>query len=70
MVDGPSSTVELSYNGLGQRLGMDAAGVIAHYVMDGDRPLTAESNGNTTFHLYGRGGIGEKTSQWVFCPPV
>jgi hypothetical protein len=50
------------HNGLGQRLSMDAAGVIAHYVMDGDRPLTATSNGNTTFYLYGLGAIGEKTS--------
>jgi len=38
---------------------MDAAGVIAYYVMDGDRPLTAESNGNTTYYLYGLGGCQE-----------
>jgi YD repeat-containing protein len=69
MVDGPSSTVELSYNGLGQRLSMDAAGVIAHYVMDGDRPLTAETGGNNTFYLYGLGAIGEKTNPWSFSLP-
>jgi len=63
------SAVSLSYNGLGQRLSMDAAGVIAHYVMDGDRPLTAESGGNTTFYLYGLGGIGEKTSAWKYSLP-
>jgi YD repeat-containing protein len=60
---------EMAYNGLGQRLSMDAAGVIAHYVMDGDRPLTAESTGNTTYFLYGRGPIGEKTSTWNFALP-
>ncbi len=48
---------------------MDAAGVIAYYVMDGDRPLTAESNGNTTFYLYGLGAIGEKTTAWNFSLP-
>lgn len=51
---------------LGQRLSMDAAGVIAHYVMDGDQPLTAESGGNTTFYLY---GIGEKTTAWSYSLP-
>lgn len=62
------SVTSLSYNGLGQRLSMDAAGMIAHYVMDGDRPLTAETGGNTTFYLYGPsagsgwGAIGEKTA--------
>jgi len=59
----------MNYNGLGQRLGMDAAGVIAYYVMDGDRPLTAESSGNTTYYLYGLGGIGEKTTDWNFSLP-
>jgi YD repeat-containing protein len=63
------SVTSLSYNGLGQRLSMDAAGVIAHYVMDGNQPLTAESNGNTTFYLYGLGAIGEKTNQWSFSLP-
>jgi hypothetical protein len=48
---------------------MDAAGVIATYVLDGDRPLTAESNGNTTFYLYGLGAIGEKTITWSFSLP-
>jgi RHS repeat-associated protein len=63
------SSVNLSYNGLGQRLSMDAAGVIAHYVMDGDRPLTAETGGNTNFYLYGLGAIGEKTTAWNFSLP-
>ncbi|MBK9008610.1 MAG: hypothetical protein IPM31_16665 [Anaerolineae bacterium] len=53
---------KMEYNGLGQRLSMDAAGVIATYVIDGDRPLTATSNGNTTFYLYGLGAIGEETN--------
>ena len=59
----------LSYNGLGQRLSMDAADVIAHYVLDGNQPLTAESNGNTTFYLYGLGAIGEETNAWNFSLP-
>ena len=45
---------------------MDAAGVIAQYVLDGNQPLTAESSGNTTFFLYGRGPIGEKTTDWNY----
>jgi len=48
---------------------MDAAGVIAAYVLDGDRPLTATSNNNTTFYLYGLGAIGEKTSAWSYSLP-
>ena len=48
---------------------MDAAGVIAHYVMDGDQPLTAESSGNTTFYLYGLGAVGEKTNAWSYSLP-
>ena len=48
---------------------MDAAGVISHYVMDGDRPLTAETSGNTTFYLYGLGAIGEKTTAWNYSLP-
>ena len=48
---------------------MDAAGVIAYYVMDGDRPLTAETGGNTTFYLYGLGAIGEKTTTWSYSLP-
>ena len=43
-----ATQAEMDYNGLGQRLSMDAAGVTAHYVLDGNRPLTAESGGNTT----------------------
>ena len=63
------SVTSLSYNGLGQRLSMDAAGVIATYVLDGDRPLTATSNGNTTFYLYGLGGIAEETNAWSYSLP-
>jgi RHS repeat-associated protein len=48
---------------------MNAAGVIAHYVMDGDRPLTAETGGNTNFYLYGLGAIGEKTTAWSYSLP-
>jgi len=48
---------------------MDAAGVIAVYVLDRDRPLTTESSGNTTFYLYGLGAIGEKTTDWNFSLP-
>jgi RHS repeat-associated protein len=48
---------------------MDAAGVIAHYVMDGDQLLTAESAGNTTFYLYGLGAIAEKTNAWNYSLP-
>jgi uncharacterized repeat protein (TIGR02543 family) len=60
---------EMVYNGLGQRLSMDAAGVIAYYVMDGNRPLTAESDGNTTSYLYGLGVIAEETSEWNYALP-
>ncbi|MBK9008612.1 MAG: hypothetical protein IPM31_16675 [Anaerolineae bacterium] len=59
----------MGFNGLGQRLSMDAAGVIATYVLDGDRPLSAESGGNTNFYLYGLGAIGEKTDAWSFALP-
>jgi hypothetical protein len=63
-----STVFSLSCNGLGQRLSMDAAGVIAHYVMDGDSPLTAETGGNNTYYLYGLGAFGEKTTAWNFLP--
>ncbi len=63
------SVTSLFYNGLGQRLSMDAAGVIATYVLDGDRPLTATSNNNTTFYLYGLGAIGEETNAWSYSLP-
>ena len=43
--------------------------MIAYYVMDGDLQLTAESAGNTTYFLYGRGAIGEKTTEWNFSLP-
>jgi RHS repeat-associated protein len=60
---------EMDYNGLGQRLSMDAAGVIAHYVMDGNQPLTATAGTNTSFYLYGLGPIGEKTDAWSYSLP-
>jgi RHS repeat-associated protein len=68
-VSDPSGIMSMDYNGLGQRLSMDAAGVIAHYVMDGDRSLTAESAGNITFYLYGLGAIAEKTDAWSYPLP-
>ena len=68
-VNNQSVMTNLSYNGLGQRLSMDAAGVIAHYVMDGDQPLSAESAGNTTFYLYGLGTVAEKTNAWAYSLP-
>lgn len=51
--------------------------MIATYVLDtstglsasGDRPLTATSNSNTTFYLYGLGGIGEETTAWSYSLP-
>ncbi len=48
---------------------MDAAGAITHYVMDGDRPLTAETDGKITFYLFGLGAIGEKTTTWAYSLP-
>ncbi|MCI0555384.1 MAG: hypothetical protein L0287_30945 [Anaerolineae bacterium] len=66
---GWNTQAEMDYNGLGQRLSMDAAGVIAHYVLDGDQPLSADSAGNTTFYLYGLGAIGEKTNAWSYSLP-
>jgi len=49
---------------------MESAGVIAHYVMDGDQPpLMADSAGNTAFYLYGLGAIGEKTTAWNYSLP-
>jgi len=64
-----SSVVSMDYNGLGQRLSMDAGDVIAHYVMDGDQPLMADSASNTTHYLYGIGAIGEKTTAWSYSLP-
>jgi hypothetical protein len=57
---------EMAYNGLGQRLSMDAAGVIAYYVMDGNRPLTATTGNDTTSYLYGLGVIGEESNDWSY----
>ena len=43
--------------------------MIAHYVIDGDQPLTAETSGNTTFYLYGLGAIAEKANAWSYSLP-
>lgn len=43
--------------------------MIAHYVLDDNRPLTSESSGNTTYYLYGLGAIGEKTTDWAYSLP-
>jgi hypothetical protein len=45
---------------------MDAAGVIANYVMDGNRPLTATTGSETTSYLYGLGVIGEESNAWSY----
>jgi RHS repeat-associated protein len=45
---------------------MDAAGVIAYYLMDGNRPLTATTGSDTTSYLYGLGVIGEETDAWSY----
>jgi RHS repeat-associated protein len=45
---------------------MDAAGVIAYYVMDGNRPLTATTGSDTTSYLYGLGVIGEESNAWSY----
>ncbi|HLO32836.1 MAG TPA: hypothetical protein VK249_27070 [Anaerolineales bacterium] len=34
-----------------------------------DQPLKANSNGNTTFYLYGLGAIAEKTTDWSYSLP-
>jgi len=59
----------MTYNGLGQRLSMDAAGVTAQNVLDGSQPLTVTSEGNTTFYLYGLGPITENTTTWNYALP-
>ena len=45
---------------------MTAAGVTTHYLMDGDRPLSADAAGNVTYYLYGLGAISEKTASWSY----
>jgi RHS repeat-associated protein len=45
---------------------MDAAGVIAYYVMDGNRPLTVTTGSDTTSYLYGLGVIGEESNAWSY----
>jgi RHS repeat-associated protein len=64
-----SMTAAMIYNGLGQRVGMDAAGVVTQYVMDGNNPLTATSNGNDTTYLYGLGVVAEQTTTWAYGLP-
>jgi RHS repeat-associated protein len=41
-------------------------GVIAYYVMDGNRPLTAATGSDTTSYLYGLGVIGEESNAWSY----
>jgi len=69
---------EMEYNGLGQRLGMDAAGIATRYVMDtstglsasSDRPLSADSAGDTTYYLYGLAPIAEQNGgAWTYSLP-
>jgi hypothetical protein len=40
--------------------------VIMHGMLDGELPLVAESGGNSTFFLYGRSPIDEKTTTWNY----
>jgi hypothetical protein len=37
--------------------------------IDGNRPLTAESDGNTTSYLYGLSVIAEETNEWNYALP-
>jgi len=48
---------------------MDAAGVIATYVLSDDQLLIANSGGNSTTFLYGLSPIGEKTDTWAYSLP-
>jgi RHS repeat-associated protein len=68
-VDGPTTDSTMTYNGLSQRLSMEASGVTTQYVMDGNNPLIATSNGNATTYLYGLGPIAEKTTVWNYTLP-
>jgi RHS repeat-associated protein len=68
-VDGAEIDTAMSYNGLGQRLSMTASNVTTQYVMDGNNPLMATSNGNNTTFLYGLGAVAEKTTTWNYALP-
>jgi RHS repeat-associated protein len=68
-VDGADIDTTMSYNGLGQRLSMEAAGVTTQYVMAGNNPLTADADGNVTTYLYGLGAVAEKTTAWNYALP-
>jgi len=65
-VDGTETDTTMSYNGLGQRLSMEAAGVTTQYMMDGNNLLTADAGGNVTTYLYGLGAVAEKTTAWSY----
>jgi RHS repeat-associated protein len=67
---------EMLYNGLGQRLRMTGyalgTSVTTTYVldlMDNARPLSATSNGNTTYYVYGLGPVAEFTTEWSYSLP-
>ena len=68
-VENAGVTSALSYNGLGQRMSMSAEGITTQYVMSGNRPLSATSNGNTTTYLYGLGSIAEESNAWSYSLP-
>jgi len=64
---------EMTYNGLGQRLAMTAyalgQSVTTQYTLDtawSGYPLAAEADGQTTYYLYGRGPLAEKTTGWSY----
>jgi RHS repeat-associated protein len=67
---------EMLYNGLGQRLRMTGyalgTSVTTTYVLDlmeNARPLSATSNGNTTYYVYGLGPVAEFTTEWSYSLP-
>jgi len=67
---------EMFYNGLGQRLRMTGyalgTSVTTTYVldlMDNARPLSATSDGNTTYYVYGLGPVAEFTTEWSYSLP-
>ncbi len=64
---------EMTYNGLGQRLAMTAyalgQSVTTQYTLDtawSGYPLVADADGQSTYYLYGRGAIAEKTTAWSY----
>lgn len=67
---------EMLYDGLGQRLSMTAyalgTSVTTNYTLDltqNGHPLSATSNGNTTYYLYGLDPIAEFTTSWSYSLP-